>query len=587
MFSKICYKFEVVVMENKETNFLLTLSIIGLLLLGNVGSAVAVGGSSNENANFIESGNSRSSSGSEAKIKNVIVLVPDGCSQSVQTLARWYSGKPLQLDGMVAGTVSTYSSDSVITDSSSAATAFATGYKTTNGFVSVGPNNASILTTLEQPSDELQYSPLATVLEGSKLEGKATGLVATSRVTHATPAAFASHVDNRDNENEIMEQMVYEDIDVVFGGGSRHLLPEAEGGKRTDGENLTGVLLDKGYQYVDSRDELLNLSSGKTWGLFASSHMAPDIDRTEIAPQEPSLSEMTEKAIELLSQDKDGFFLMVEGSQVDWANHANDPVYAVTDFLAFEEAVKIAIDFAEKDGHTLVLAFPDHNTGGMTIGSYSDSNYTSTTIEDVVAPLKNMKLSSTGVAAKIGTDLSPENIKTQLKIWWSIDATDEDITEILELHNNGEGLSLDYAISEVISKNYTVIGWTTHGHSGEDVPLWTYGPETPAGHMDNTEIAGYIAKESGFNLNETTSCLFVEAGEVFFKDNGDGQLNENEYLLDTTNSSNSVLRIGDVELPVNKNILIKDGAVHELDGIVVYAPATDKVYFPSEVSSLV
>jgi alkaline phosphatase len=81
--------------------------------------------------------------------------------------------------------------------------------------------------------------------------------------------------------------------------------------------------------------------------------------------------------------------------------------------------------------------------------------------------------------------------------------------------------------------------------------------------------------------------LFVEAGEVFFKDNGDGQLNENEYLLDTTNSSNSVLRIGDVELPVNKNILIKDGAVHELDGIVVYAPATDKVYFPSEVSSLV
>ncbi len=108
------------------------------------------------------------------------------------------------------------------------------------------------------------YTPLATILEDSRLEGKATGLVATSRITHATPAAFASHVDNRDNENEIMEQMVYEDIDIVFGGGSRHLLLEAEGGKRTDGKNLKQVLLDRGYRYVETKDEMLKLSSGKT-----------------------------------------------------------------------------------------------------------------------------------------------------------------------------------------------------------------------------------------------------------------------------------------------------------------------------------
>jgi alkaline phosphatase len=572
-------------MEKNDTNILLTFSIIGLILLGNVGSAVALNGNLSNN-DFNDSVDCKSPE-SEARIKNVIVLVPDGCSQSVETLARWYSGKPLQLDEMVAGTVSTYSTDSVITDSSSAATAFATGYKTTNGFVSVGPSNASVLSILESPSGELQYSPLATVLEGSKLEGKATGLVATSRVSHATPAAFASHVDDRDNENEIMEQMVYENIDVVFGGGSRHLIPEAEGGKRTDGENLTEVLLDRGYQCVDTRDEMLNLTSGKTWGLFASSHMAPDIDRTELAPEEPSLAEMTEKAVELLSQDKKGFFLMVEGSQVDWANHANDPVYAVTDFLAFDEAVKVAVDFAEKDGHTLVLVFPDHNTGGMTIGSDSDSNYTSTTLEDVIVPLKGMNLSSTGVAAKIGTDISSENIKAQLKNWWGVNATDDDVAEILELYNNGEGLSLDYVISEVISKNHTVIGWTTHGHCGEDVPLCAYGPDHPAGHMDNTEIAKYIAEKAGFDLNETGSCLFIEAGEVFSRDNGDGQLDENEYALDMTDPSNPVLRIGDAELPVNKNILIKDGVTHELEGIVVYAPATDKIYFPAEVLKLI
>ena len=425
------------------------------------------------------------------------------------------------------------------------------------------------------------------MLEASKLEGKATGLVATSRVSHATPAAFASHVDNRDNETEIMEQMVYECIDVVFGGGSRYLVPAAEGGKRTDGENLTNVLLDRGYQYVDTRDEMINLNSGKTWGLFASSHMAPDIDRTELAPEEPSLGEMTGKAVELLSQDKDGFFLMVEGSQVDWADHANDPNYAVTDFLAFDKAVKVAVDFAKNDGHTLVLVFPDHNTGGMTIGSNSDSNYTSTTIEDVIAPLEGMKLSSTGIAAKIGTDISSENIKKQLKIWWSITATDDDITEILGLYNNGKGLSLSYAISEVISRNHTVIGWTTRGHSGDDVPLWTYGPDHPIGHMDNTEIAGCIAKELGFDLNKTNSRLFVEAGDVFSKDNGDGKLDKNEYMVDMTDSSNPVLRIGDAELPVSKNILVQNGVTHELEGTVVYAPVTGKVYIPAEVISLV
>ncbi len=117
------------------------------------------------------------------------------------------------------------------------------------------------------------------MLEASKLEGKATGLVATTRMSHATPAAFAAHVDERDNETEIIEQMVYEDIDVVFGGGSSYLVPVIEGGKRTDGENLTKVVLDRDYQYVDNRIKMMNLTSGRTWGLFAGSHMASDINR--------------------------------------------------------------------------------------------------------------------------------------------------------------------------------------------------------------------------------------------------------------------------------------------------------------------
>ncbi|WP_279385233.1 alkaline phosphatase [Methanosarcina barkeri] len=121
-------------METKETDTLVIISIIGLLLLGNIGSAAAAQFGSNSSVNFTNSTNCKFPITPEAKIKNVIVLIPDGCSQSVETLARWYSGKPLELDNMVTGTVSTYSTDSVITDSSSAATAFAAGYKTTNGF---------------------------------------------------------------------------------------------------------------------------------------------------------------------------------------------------------------------------------------------------------------------------------------------------------------------------------------------------------------------------------------------------------------------------------------------------------------------
>ena len=160
-------------MDTKETNVLLTL-LVGLLLLGNAGSAAAVEDDSNSkdfSGNYTcltDSLKCKSCPESEAKIKNVIILVQEGCFQSVKTLARWYSGSPLMLDEMVAGTVSTYSTDSVITDSSSAASAFATGYKTTNGFVSVGPSKCFSFKYTENPSEDMQYRPLATVLERVK-----------------------------------------------------------------------------------------------------------------------------------------------------------------------------------------------------------------------------------------------------------------------------------------------------------------------------------------------------------------------------------------------------------------------------------
>jgi alkaline phosphatase len=504
-------------------------------------------------------------------VKNVIVLVPDGCNASVQTLARWYKGQglwetegSLALDRINTGVVSTYMADSIITDSAPAATAFATGYKSSDKFLSVAPRLDTLLSIFPPEGQGLDpYMPLATVLEGAKLRNKSVGLVATSEVSHATPAAFACHVHARSLAFDIMEQMAYEDLDVCFGGGKAQLIA------RPDGEDLLAVLLDRGYRFANNRTEMEALSNGPAWGLFADSHMAPHIDRDSAV--EPSLAEMTAKAIQLLSRNRKGFFLMVEGSQVDWAGHANDPIYMVTDFLAFDDAVKVALDFAKADGNTLVLAFPDHNTGGLSLGNASTNNtYTKIKVEDLIDPLVGMTRTAAYIAGTITDPTNDGEIEAQIETYWtSIDVTPADVTEIKA--KAASGLYLDYAIAEVISKNHTVLGWTTHGHAGEDVPLWSYGPNKLVGRVDNTELARATADALGVNLGWTQDRLFVECDDMF----------PGECVLDTvTDPANPVLNVRDAQLPINKNLLIKSGRTRELEGIVVYAPKTGKVYIP-------
>jgi alkaline phosphatase len=514
-------------------------------------------------------------------IKNVIVMIPDGCDETVQTAARWYKGEDLQVDKMVGGAVKTHMANSIITGSAAAGTAFATGHKTTVRFLGVGPSedeeedgykNLTGFVPTAQP-----YAPVASVLEAAKLAGKATGLVATSRVTHATPAAFACHIHDRGLDNEIMEHMVYNNVDVVFGGGARHLIPDGEnyttsfgdtwGGKRTDGEDLLRVLKKRGYTFVDNRDDMLDLVEGPVWGMFDDSHMQPDIDRKHFAPHEPSLAEMTAKAIELLSQDEDGFFLMVEGSQVDWAGHNNDPIYMVTDFIAFDDALKVACDFAEDDGHTLVLAFPDHNTGGMKIGHYTTAvGYTSTRIEDLVGPLEGMTMSANGVLSMM--DEEGRTLADAVESYWGISLTEADIVEIEEL---ADSVGLSYALARVVSKNHTVIGWTTHGHTGETVPVWVYGADAPVGTIDNTELALMAAGAMNVDLGKITDRLYVDLEEAGVA-----------FSIDESDPANPVVIAGGAKLPVSKDYMTVEKRrrtiAYKLPGLTVHAPETGKVY---------
>ncbi len=286
--------------------------------------------------------------------RNVILMIPDGCGWSSFGLARLYTRHPLALDEILVGACETHSADALITDSAAGATAYASGVKTRNRELGLTPD----------------LKPVATVLEGARARGLSTGLVATSRITHATPAAFAVHVSERDDETEIAIQELDHRVDVLLGGGRREFVSAAAGGLRSDGRDLIDEARRSGYAVIGSRAELAASTTTPLLGLFTPDHMSYEIDRDTLA--EPSLAEMARKALALLARNPRGFFIMIEGSRVDHAGHQNDPATHVGEVLAYDEAVAVALEFAKRDGRTLVISVADHETGGLSLGRWSD-----------------------------------------------------------------------------------------------------------------------------------------------------------------------------------------------------------------------
>jgi alkaline phosphatase len=278
---------------------------------------------------------------------------------------------------------------------------------------------------------------------------------------------------------------------------------------------------------------------------------------------------------------------MVEGSQVDWAGHGNDPVWMTTDFIEFDEAVKVAVDFAKMDGHTLVLGYPDHNTGGGDIGNRDyNGAYTHLTVEELVNPLKGMTVTAGSLAAEIAAmpgGVTVGNIQTKTLELWNILPSNDVAQEIIDLTGSQEGqdgytISFDYALARVMSKHYTAIGWTSHGHNAEDVPVWAYGPGAPKGHMDNTDLANVVAKAFKLNMKQLNDWLFVDLDEKY-----------GNWTLDTTDPENPIAVINSAnawaELPCSKDILTINTSwgnekSYDLPGVVVYVPETGKVFVP-------
>lgn len=504
--------------------------------------------------------------------QNVIILIPDGMSTDGLTLARWYAGGgELNLDSMASGLVRTYSADAPIADSAPAGTAMATGYKSHTGFVGVLPD-LNTMPGLEQLSSADARKPVATILEAAQLAGKATGLVATSEIMHATPADFSAHDPSRKNYDALSEQQVYQDMDVVIGAGSKYFTSEVRGDK----ENLVSFLKSN-YQYVTTPGEFNQVTSGKLWAMFNPISLAYEFDRDP--SKEPSLAQMTQKAIDLLSQDEDGFFLMVEGSKIDWAAHANDPVGVISDILAFDQAVGIALNFAKEDGNTLVIAVTDHGNSGISIGSKStDSTYDKTPLSTFLNPLKKATLTGEGIEKKLNADRS--NVREVMETYFGIsDLTDEEATAIQQTAPG----SMNYTVGPMIAKRAS-IGFTTNGHTGEDVTLYVYAPDGMdqlTGTVENTDIARYMALAMGVDLDQATKQLFVKARAAFESKGA-------TVAYDNTDPKNPVLVVTkgtvEIQMPVNKNIAYVNGTPVKLDGVVVYNGIN--VYVPQSAVNL-
>ena len=516
-------------------------------------------------------------------VKNVILMIPDGTSIGVYSSARWYKvynnmGDALHVDPYFTGTVSTFSSNAPIGDSAPTTSCYMTGIPSRSGYISTYP--------VHDPGNDLYpidstmaYQPLATILEASRIENnKATGLVVTCEFPHATPADCAAHHYNRGNYNAIAPQIAYQNLDVMFGGGNRILTDDIKQHFQNNGTTLI----------QDDRAAMLNYEGDNPlWALFGDRALPYDLDRDpEVTP---SLSEMTEKAIEILSKKENGFFLMVEGSQVDWAAHGNDPVGIITEYLAFDKAVGKAIEFAKKDGETAVVILSDHGNSGITIGKAECKGYDKLTLEQLFGEVSKYKNTASGIEQKL-INVKPEDMKAEFKKHTDIDLNDEELKSLLSSKNYKEGDYMEVANSPNMTNNIVKLmnsrmcfGFTTGGHTGEEVLLAAYHPDgdVPMGHLKNTEINDYLFKVSGLKtpLPEMTQRIFAKHNEVFAGLKYTIENKDTDIPVLVVENKKNTLRV-----PAFSSVATLNGKSFDLGSVTVYIDKNDTFYLPQDLA---
>jgi len=439
--------------------------------------------------------------------KYVFYLIGDGLGASQRQAAEYFlqaqtgndRAKLVMNQLPEAGINTTHSADSLVTDSAAAGTALAAGVKTNNGMISVLPDGKAV----------------KTLIEVAEVKGMATGIITSTRLTHATPAVFAAHNPDRNAENEIAADFVDSGVDFFAGGGYRHFVPKDwpwGKSRRNDDRNLAQEFYELGYKIFLTENDTPKFRNynptgkEKVFAAFTYSHLPYEVDRDN--SKVPGLAEITAKGIEVLEKYDNGFFLMVEGGRIDHACHANDPVGTIYDTLAFDAVVAEAYEFYQKHpSETLIVVVGDHETGGMGLGF--GKNYflkmdvfqeVKISVEDTLQGVYNGDRQAyfNYIAANMGLeDLTTAEKASIEKAMNLIDSGAVDETGVYGGYD-----PVAIATTHIVSERANLY-WTTYAHSGTAIPMSAIGvgAENVGGFKDNTEICQAVADVLDFNLS--------------------------------------------------------------------------------------
>ena len=436
--------------------------------------------------------------GSEGQVqtpKNIIIMFADGAAPTQWDFGR-YSSKVLRQQPFVTtdvvlrhGTVGllvTSSHDAYVTDSAAAGSAMATGFKVNNGVVSIGPDGRS----------------MPTVMEAAKAQGKRIGLVTTATIYDATPAAFSIHAMSRDVSQALVDQYLALEPDVLMGGGAEYFLPQGVSrGKRTDGRDIIAAFRARGYEVVRNTAQLRSAAGPKLLGLFADEFMDFEIDRD--SAKEPTTAEMTAAALNALSKNgPNGFVLLIENENVDTAGHANDAASLMRALWAFDDAVKVALEFQRSSPDTLVIITGDHETGGFSPTEVPKDLTSVSSADDIYkgnAQLRMLdRISTSFIAASEKMSKNPSGILLDelLTTHFRGFRLDPDLRELI-LKQPPYGRDYRYGVQNALGRmvaRQTGFNWGTWGHTSEPVLVGAMGPgaELFRGYQDNTDFGKHL-----------------------------------------------------------------------------------------------
>ena len=416
--------------------------------------------------------------------KNIIVIISDGMSSGTLNMADLYlnrkTGKgsnwiELYKDNRVKRSLMDMTSaSSIVTDSAAASSSWGSGFRVKNGSLNVGVNGE-------------EYLP---IWQKFKKAGKMAGCVTTVPITHATPAGFCIASKSRNSQEAIAEMYLELKFDIMMGGGDKFFSSE----NRKDKKDLYQDFISKGFNVVKDRAEMLSVDNSKPiLGVFSTDGLPYSKDREsslELTNSSPTLAEMTVRAIDKMKNHPKGFVLQVEAGKVDWAAHANDITGLIYDQVAHDEAIKVAIDFAEKDKNTLVIITTDHGNAnpGLIYGKNVNENFDS---------IQNYKQTNDWILNGIGKETSISQIIERIEFATKLVLQESEAQEILSFYSNikiEDGLynpkHLPFKVLSEIQKKQNSVGWISMDHSSDYSELAMFGPgsELLNSFIKNTDL---------------------------------------------------------------------------------------------------